>query len=161
MIQITNIAVAGRRAVAFGLLLASASGCTPSMIIGPLSRQQEERDHFMGRARGAGISTDLLEKVAPPLTPEERAIAQDQDDSCRSSYVWKNGLTYTGSALVAGAAGLTIGGAYATGNTDTTKQIFGVTGGATALLGTLLVAIGGMVQNHYSDRGCVPRLDTK
>jgi hypothetical protein len=58
-----------------------------------------------------------------------------------------------------GAAGLTIGGAYATGNTDTTKQIFGVTGGSMALLGTLLVAIGGMVQNHYSDIGCVTRLD--
>jgi hypothetical protein len=141
------------------VILVASAGCTPSKIEGPLSFQQDERNHLIGRARHAGVPPDFLDRVDPPLTPEELTLAQQQTDSCRSSYVWKKGLTYTGSLIVAGAAGLTIGGAYATGNTDTTKQIFGVTGGSMALLGTLLVAIGGMVQNHYSDIGCVTRLD--
>jgi hypothetical protein len=86
------------------LVLLLSAGCTPSMIIGPLSYQRDERDHLMARARAAGMSTDLLAKVAPPLTPEEQRTADDQDSSCRASYIWKNGFTYTGSVLVAAAA---------------------------------------------------------
>ena len=135
--------------------------CAPSMIGGPMSRQQEERDQLIARARASGASPDVIEKAFPPLTPEEQRLEEDQDRSCRASYLWKNGLTYTGHGLVAGAAGLTIGGAYATGNSDEAKTIFGVTGGTMVLFGTLLVAIGGVIQNNYSDRGCMPRLETK
>jgi hypothetical protein len=153
--------VMGRVAVTFALVLVvgSATGCAPGKIVGPLSYQFEERQHLIDRARHAGVSTELIEKVAPPLTPSEWDLAEAQDSSCRSSYMWKNFLTYSGSVLVAGAAGLTIGGAYVTGNAnaDTTKQIFGVTGGSMALLGTLFVAIGGMVQNHFTDSGCVTK----
>ena len=163
MIETTNAGVIGRRArpLAVLLVVASAGACTPSMVIGPLSHEQEERDHLLYRAKTAGLSTDLLEKVVPPLTPDEKILEAEQDHSCRSSYLWKNGLTYTGSGLVAAAAGITIGGAYATGNTDTAKAIFGVTGGTLALAGALLVAIGAIVQNNYTDRGCVTRLNTK
>lgn len=143
------------------LLLTLLAGCSPSTIIGPLSHQEEEQERFMDRARRFGMSTEDVQRVFPPLTPEEENRKRDQDSSCRSSYLWKNGLTYTGSALVAAAAGLTIGGAYATGNSDETKAIFGVTGGTTALFGTMLVAIGSIIQNAYTDRGCVTRLDTK
>lgn len=104
---------------------------------------------------------DTLDKVMPPLTVDEEALAKEQDHYCRSSYVWKNGLTYTGSILVAAAAGITIGGAALTGKTDTTKEIFGVTGASTALFGTLLVAVGAMVQNHFTDRGCVTTLSVR
>jgi hypothetical protein len=147
-----------------GLLLALASpaGCVPSTIVGPLAHQQEERDHLLDRARKAGMSTDLLEKVVPPLTPEEGRLADEQTDSCRSSYVRKNGLTWTGSVLVAAAAGLTIGGAYATGNNDMTgKLIFGVSAGSFAALGSGLVAIGGIIQQHFTDRGCVTKANVK
>jgi hypothetical protein len=167
MIETMDVGVLGRRArrrvrggVGIGVLVITG-GCTPSMVIGPLSHEQEERDHLLVRAKTAGISTDLLEKVVPPLTPDERLLEAEQNHSCRSSYVWKNGLTYTGSGMVAAAAGITIGGAYATGNTDTTKAIFGVTGGTMALAGALLVAIGAIIQNNYTDRGCVTRLSTK
>ena len=143
------------------LLLTCGVGCSHSQIVGPLSRQEDEREHLFDRARAAGVPTDVLQKVVPPLTADELRLAEEQDDSCRSSYGWKNGLTYTGSGLIAVAAGLTIGGTYATGNSDTTKQIFGVTGGTTALFGTLLVAIGGIIQNHYSNHGCGTKLSIK
>ena len=163
MIETMNGGVLWRTAGTLGVLLAlaSATGCTPSMVIGPLSHEREERDHLLERARTAGTSIDLLERVSPPLTPDEQRLGAEQDSSCRSSYLWKNGLTYTGSGLVAAAAGITIGGAYATGNTDTAKAIFGVTGGTLALAGALIVAIGAIIQNNYTDRGCVTRLSTK
>ena len=161
MIQTTHVR---RSAGTLGLLLvlASAVGCTPSTIIGPLAHQQEERDHLLNRARQAGMSTDLLEKVVPPLTPEEKRLADEQTDSCRSSYVRKNGFTWTGSGLVAAAAGLTIGGAYATSNNDMTgKLIFGVSAGTMAALGSGLVAIGGIIQQRFTDRGCVTKANVK
>ena len=102
------------------LVLASAVGCAPSLIVGPLTHQQEERDHLLKRARQAGMSTDLLDRVLPPLTPEEKSLADEQDHSCRSSYLRKDGFTWIGSGLVAAAAGITIGGAYATSNNDST-----------------------------------------
>ena len=48
-------------------MLASAAGCMPSTIIGPLSHQEEERDHILLRSQRAGMSKDLFEKVLPPL----------------------------------------------------------------------------------------------
>lgn len=144
------------------LVLVSAVGCAPSLIVGPLTHQQEERDHLLNRARHAGMSTDLLDRVLPPLTSDEKSLADEQDRSCRSSYVRKNGFTWTGSGLVAAAAGLTIGGAYATSNNDTTgKLIFGVSAGTMAALGSGLVAIGGIIQQRFTDRGCMTKAYAK
>jgi hypothetical protein len=144
------------------LVLASVVGCMPSTIIGPLAHQQEERDHLLVRASRAGMATDVFEQVLPPLTSEEKILADEQDHSCRSSYVKKNGLTWTGSGLVALAAGLTIGGAYATSNNDTTgKVIFGVSAGTLAALGSGLVAVGGIIQQRFTDRGCVTKMTVK
>ena len=141
------------------LVLSSATACVPSSIVGPLAHQQEERDHLLMRARTAGTSFDLLDQVVPPLTPEEERLAREQDASCRASYTWKNGLTWTGSGLVAVAAGITIGGAYATGNNDSTgKLIFGVSAGTMAALGSGLVAIGAIIQQAFTDRGCASKL---
>ena len=148
--------------MAFLLVLASAVGCAPSTIIGPLGHQQEERDRLLDRATHAGMSTDLLERVLPPLTPQEMRLADEQNHSCRSSYLRKNGFTWTGSGLVALAAGLTIGGAYATSSNDMTgKLIFGVSAGTMAALGSGLVAIGGIIQERFSDRGCVTKVSVK
>jgi hypothetical protein len=81
-----------------------------------------------------------------PLLPEEEHSLQEENRSCRSSYLWKNGLTWTGSIFVAVAAELTVGGAYATGLNDTTgKILFGVSAGSLAALGSGLVAVGGIL----------------
>jgi hypothetical protein len=129
MNQITHI-LKGSGTLGSLLVLASAAGCAPSLIVGPLTHQQEERDHLLNRARQAGMSTDLLDRVLPPLTPEEKNVADEQDHSCRSSYLRKDGFTWTGSGLVAAAAGLMIGGAYATSNNDMTGMpIFGLSAG--------------------------------
>ncbi|MDB4983360.1 MAG: hypothetical protein JWM82_4112 [Myxococcales bacterium] len=151
------------RALRIGsLLMLAGTACAPSTIIGPLSHQQEERDRLVLRAITFGMSTDLLEQVMPPLTSEERILADEQDHSCRSSYKWKDGLTWTGSAMVAAAAGLTIGGAYATSNNDMTgKLAFGVSAGTMATLGGGLVALGGIIQERFSDRGCVTKVTVK
>jgi hypothetical protein len=143
-------------------VLTGAIGCSPATIIGPLAHQQEERDHLLLRARKSEMSPQLLEKVFPPLTPDEKSLADEQDHSCRSSYVWKNGLTWTGSGLIATSAGLTIGGAYATSNNDTTAKIaFGVSAGTMAALGGGLVAIGALIQERFTDRGCVTKVTVK
>jgi hypothetical protein len=63
------------------LVLASAVGCAPSLIAGPLTYQQEERDHTLNQARQAGMSTDLLDRVLSPLTPEEKSLADELDHS--------------------------------------------------------------------------------
>jgi hypothetical protein len=144
------------------LLVASAVGCAPSTIVGPLEHQQEERNVLLERARRGGMATDVVEKVLPPLTPWEEQLAREQDSSCRSSYMWKNGLTWTGSLLIAAAGGVEVGGAIATGNSDTNgKVIFGVSAGTGAILGSILVAVGGIVQNGYTDRGCQSRMYVK
>ena len=144
------------------LILTSAASCTPSSIVGPLAHEQEEREHLLVRARTTGSSERVLDLVAPPLTPYEEWLARVQNNHCQSSYVWKNGLTYTGSVLVALAAGITVGGAYATGNNDLTgKVIFGVSAGTLAALGSGFVAIGGILQQRSSDRGCVARVTEK
>jgi hypothetical protein len=144
------------------LALASQAGCVPSSIIGPLAHEAEERDRLLARAQRAGMSLDLVEKIAPPLTDEERVLADEQTSSCRSSYVRKDALTWTGGGLIIVAAGITVGGAYATGNNDTTgKVVFGVGAGTLATLGGVLVAIGGIVQQRFTDRGCVPKITAK
>jgi hypothetical protein len=73
--------------------------------------------------------------------------------------MWKNGLTWTGSILVAAAGGISLG--YAAGASSTTgtiattdKVIFGVSVGSLATLGSVLVAVGGLVQTGFTDRGC-------
>ena len=60
-----------------------------------------------------------------------------------------------GSALVGVAAGVTIGAAYATSNNDTNgKVLFGVGAGTMAALGSVFVAVGGIMQQCFTDRGC-------
>jgi len=137
------------------VVLASAPGCCPSTIIGPLSHQRQERDQLHERAIAAGKPVEILDGVFLPLTPEEEQRAGDQDGSCRSSYMWKNGLTWTGSVLVGLAAGLTIGAAYS--SSDTSKVVFGVSAGTMAALGSALVAVGGILQQRFTDRGCTSR----
>jgi len=149
------------------LFVLAASGCVPSRVIGPLQHEREERSKLLDRwveredrlhSRPSAISAEYLDVLFPPMTPEEEQAIQKENSSCRSSYVWKNGLTWTGSMFVAIAAGITVGGAYATGNNDTTgKLVFGVSAGTLAALGSGLVAIGGIIQNGFTDRGCSVR----
>ena len=137
------------------LVVAAAAGCVPSSVMGPLQREGDEREKLVTRARKSGVSEEMLTAVAPPLTPEEMEARKQENSSCRSSYLWKNGMTWTGSIFVAVAAGITIGGAYATGNDDTSgKLVFGVSAGSLAALGAGLVAVGGIVQTGFTDRGC-------
>jgi hypothetical protein len=149
-----------RRPCVFGMVLTliAASGCAPSHIIGPLRRDLDERVRLVTRARETGVSPEVLNAVVPPLTPAEERSMQEENASCRSSYIWKNGLMWTGATLVAVAAGSTIVGALATGNSDTTgKLVFGIGAGSLAALGTILQVIGGVIQVGFSDRGCVVR----
>jgi hypothetical protein len=146
------------------LLLGAAPACVPSSVIGPLQHERDERDKLLSRwaeradrapSRAPAVPEELLNAVFPPLTPDEAQSIKKEKDSCRSSYLWKNGLTWTGSIFIAGAAGITVGGAYATGNNDTTgKILFGLSAGSLATLGSGLVALGGIVQQGFTDRGC-------
>jgi hypothetical protein len=142
---------------AMGLLLglAVASGCVPSRVIGPLQHEREEQEKLLTRARRSGVSEEVVKVVFSPLTPEEVQTSHAENDSCRSSYLWKNGLTWTGSIFVSVAAGATIAAAYATGNNDTTpKLVYGVSAASLAALGSILVALGGIIQQGFTDRGC-------
>ena len=144
-----------RTAAGLLMILAAAPGCLPSSVIGPLEHEREEREKVVVRARQSGVSEAVLDTVVPPLTTEEVQSMKAQDASCRSSYMWKNGLTWTGSILVAVAAGVTIGGAYASGINDTAeKLLFGVSAGSLAALGSAFVAVGGIIQGGFTDRGC-------
>ena len=144
-----------RAAIAFLVILATA-GCVPSSVMGPLQHERDERDTLLVRARRAGIPEDVANTVAPPLTAEETQGTHAQNHSCRSYYLWKNGLTWTGSVFVAIAGGFTIGAAYSTQNkSDTNATIaYGVSAGSLAALGSILVAVGGIVQQGFTDRGC-------
>ena len=137
------------------VVLAAASGCVPSSVIGPLQHEGDERAKLVIRARNSGASQETLNAVVPPLSPEEAQSIEKENDSCRASYLWKNALTWTGSLFVATAAGVTVGGAYATGNNDANAKIaFGVGAGSLAAVGSGLVAIGGIIQQGFTDRGC-------
>ena len=145
-----------RVAIAFLAMLVPAPGCVPSSVMGPLQHERDERDTLLVRARRAGISDDVANTVAPPLTAEETQATQGQNHSCQSYYLWKNGLTWTGGVFVAVAGGFTIGAAYSTQNkSDTNTTIaYGVSAGLLAALGSILVAVGGIVQQEFTDRGC-------
>jgi hypothetical protein len=138
--------------------LATAPGCVPSHVVGPLRHERDEREELVRRARSSGVSMEVLNAVVPPLTPEEEQRSEEETDSCRASYLWKNGLTWTGGALVGLAAASTIGGAFATGSSDTTGKIaFGVSAGTLAALGTIFQVVAGIIQVNFADRGCVVR----
>ena len=153
------------RSALLGLsLLAGAAGCTPSSIVGPLSHVDEERDVLLARARAAGTSAETINAFIPPQTEQEGAVAREQDSSCRNSYMWKNGLTWTGSILIAVAAGFTVGSAFlaSNNNNSNTGQIaFGVSAGTLATAGSGLVAIGGIIANGFTDRGCQSKITAK
>jgi hypothetical protein len=138
------------------LILVSAPACTPGKVFGPLQFQSDQRDELMRRAQGSGVAVELLNVIAPPLTHEElQAIAQ-QNGACRTAYMWKSALTWTGGVLVAVAAGVTIGGAYATGINDVTgKIVFGVSAGSLATLGGVFGVIGDIIHQYFTDWGCV------
>ena len=137
------------------VLVAAVSGCATSRVIGPLQHEDEERSQLLLRARRAGVSPEVLTAVQPPLTEEELQTMRSQTDSCRSSYVWKGVLTWTGGALVAAAAALTVGGAYASSITNKTDQIlFGISSGTLAALGGVLGIGGGIVDQGFVDRRC-------
>ena len=144
-----------RCVVAVGALfvLVVASGCTPSSVIGPLQHEHDERDKMLARARSAGVSNDLINTVAPPLTVEEEKTMYKETGSCRNSYMWKNGLTWTGSILVAAAGGVALAGVDTNADRGTLLGV-GVSVGSLATLGTVLVAVGGIVQTGFTDRGC-------
>jgi hypothetical protein len=145
------------KAATIGLLLVlvAAPGCTPCGVFGPLQRQQDEREQILRRSRGSGLSVEVLNVIAPPLTAEEVQAIQQENQSCRVSYMWKNALTWTGGVLVAVAAGAIIGGALATGNNDTTGKIaFGVSAGSLAALGGVFGVVGGIIHQSFTDRGC-------
>jgi hypothetical protein len=141
--------------VALLFVLAAAPGCVPSSVMGPLQRERDDRDKLIVRSRRAELPGDVVDKIMPPLTPEEEQATLLQNGSCRSYYLWKNGLTWTGSILVGAAAGFTIGAAYATNQNDPSATIgYGVSAGSLAALGSILVAVGGIVQQGFTDRGC-------
>ena len=153
------------RSALLGLsVLAGAAGCTPSYIVGPLSHVDEERDVLLARARAAGTSEQTINAFIPLQSTQEGAIAREQDASCRNSYMWKNGLTWTGSILIAAAAGFTIGSAFLASNKNNngnTGEIeFGVSAGTLATAGSGLVAIGGIIANGFIDRGCQSKITT-
>jgi hypothetical protein len=121
-----------------------------------LRYERDQRERLVVRAQASGVSLEVLNAVVPPLTPAEEQAMQEQTDSCRASYLWKNGLTWTGGALVGVAAGSTIVGAVATGNADTNGKIaFGISAGTLAAVGVIFQVIGGIIQVNFSDRGCV------
>jgi hypothetical protein len=143
-----------RAAMGLLLALAVAPGCVPSSVVGPLQHEQDEREKLLNRSRGAGASEALLDVIAPPLTAEEAKTIPDENASCRSSYLWKKSLTWTGGVLVAGAAGMTIGAAYAVGSDDATPKILGVSAGSLAAFGSILAVVGAIIQQGFTDRGC-------
>jgi hypothetical protein len=143
-----------RIAIGFVLALAATSGCVPSHVIGPLQHERDEREKLLTRSRRVGASEEILNAVDPPLTSEEGQSIQGENGSCRSSYLWKKGLTWTGGTFVAAAAGLTIGAAYTVGNNDTAPKVLGVSAGSLAALGSILVVIGEIVHQGFTDRGC-------
>jgi hypothetical protein len=144
--------------IGIALAVAFASGCAPSHVIGPLRHDLDERERMVMRARAAGVSSELLNAVVPPPTSAEVQEMQHQTESCRATYMWKNALMWTGASLVAVAAGSTIVGALATGNSDTTgKIVFGISAGTLAASGTIFQIVAGILQVDFSDRGCVVR----
>jgi hypothetical protein len=147
-----------RRAGVSALALVSVMGCIPAEVVGSLRREENERERLLLRARGSGASVEVLNAIVPPLTRLEEQGMQAQDSSCRASYLWKNGLSWTGGSLIAVAAGSTIIGGVATGyNATFAKIFFGVSGGTLAALGGIMQVAAGIVQTRFADRGCIVR----
>jgi hypothetical protein len=147
-----------RKAVGVALALVSTIGCVPAEVVGSLRHEEDERQRLLIRARASGVSMEVLNAIVPPLTLEEEREMQAQDSSCRASYLWKNGFSWTGGGLVAVAAGSTIVGGIATGNdTNWAKILFGVSAGTLAALGGIFEVVAGVIQTNFADRGCVVR----
>lgn len=147
-----------RWATVSALALVSVTGCVPAYVVGSLRHEEDERERLFVRARGSGASYEVLNAIAPPLTQGEEKEMQAQDGSCRASYLWKNGLSWTGGSLIAVAAGSTIVGGLATGyNATFAKIFFGVSGGTLAALGGIFQVAAGIIQTGFADRGCVVR----
>ncbi len=147
-----------RKAGGMALAVVLVAGCAPWNVVGPLRREEDERERLLVRARASGVSLEVLNAMVPPLSAVEEQIMSAQDSSCRASYLWKNGLTWTGGSLVGIAAGSTILGGIATGNSDTYEKIaFGISGGTLAALGSILEVVAGILQIDFSDRGCFVR----
>jgi hypothetical protein len=49
---------------------------------------------------------------------------------------------------------MTIGAAYTVGNNDATPKVLGVSAGSLAALGSILVVVGDVIQQGFTDRGC-------
>jgi hypothetical protein len=138
------------------IVLVTAPGCTPCRVFGPLQHQRDERELLLTRSRGSGVPVEVLNVIAPPLTLSEAQAVDQENHSCRSAYMWKNALTWTGGVMVAIAAGVTVGGAYLTGNNNTTGAIaFGISAGSLAALGGLFGVGGDMVHQSFTERGCL------
>jgi hypothetical protein len=147
-----------RRTRVIALALVSVMGCIPAEVVGSLRHEEDERERLLVRARGSGLSVEVLNAIVPPLTPSEEKGMQAQDSSCRASYLWKNGLSWTGGGLIAVAAGSTIIGGVATGyNATFAKVFFGISGGTLAALGGIMQVVAGIIQTGFADRGCVVR----
>jgi hypothetical protein len=139
------------------LVTVTASGCTPCSVFGPLQHQRDERDQILLRARGSSLPPEILNVVAPPLTPIELQTVDRENQSCRTTYMWKNALTWTGAVLVVLASGVVmVGGAYATTFNDVTGKIaFGLSAGGLAALGGIFGIVGGIAHQSFTERGCV------
>jgi hypothetical protein len=147
-----------RKASAMALAAVLVAGCVPSNVVGPLRRAEDERERLLVRARASGVSLNFLNAMVAPLSSKEEQEMSEQDNSCRISYLWKNGLTWTGGTFVGIAAGSTILGGIATRNSNPNAQIaFGVSGGSLAALGGILQVVAGILQIGFSDRGCFVR----
>src|SRR5580658_424762 len=90
-----------RRTTMSALALVSVMGCIPAEVVGSLRHEEDERERLLIRARGSGVSVDVLNAIVPPLSRDEKRAMQAQDNSCRASYLWKNGLSWTGGSLIA------------------------------------------------------------
>ena len=140
------------------LAVVLVAACAPWNVVGPLRREEDERERLLARARASGQALEVLNAMVPPLSPEEEQMISAQDGSCRASYLWKNALTWTGGSMVGVAAGSTILGGIATGNSDSNAKIaFGISGGTLAALGGILEVVAGILQIDFSDRGCFVR----
>lgn len=53
------------------LAVVTTVGCTPCSVFGPLQHQRDEREQILARARASTVPVDVVNILAPPLTPAE------------------------------------------------------------------------------------------